>query len=315
MEVDDVIAELYRLKEEIFSGKARNFAMGRHRSRISGRGYRVKKISRWKKGEPFHSIDWKTTLKTWPREIYKIETAETKEVPIFFIIDTSPSMMVRYKDEDSKLVLALRTMATLGFTTVYFNEPVGVASFGLAADFLLVPRHGKRRILNAVEILMDGANNFYKSLQDSGQFSASSGGSDINKCLSEVLSRIRRQSVVAVISDFTDILYERAELDEDVLSGLVARHKRNVVFIILDDANELSWTGGIGTIMTGNIETGRLKEIKSGHAALIRAEYAQKQATFQKYLENQGIDSLVLSSNNWFDALADFAASRHSDFH
>lgn len=309
MEVDDVISDLYKLKEGVFSGKAKNFAIGRHRSRIVGNGYRIKKISRWKRGDPFHLIDWQMTLRTWPHEIYKIETIETKEVPIFLVMDSSPSMLVRFKDEDSKFTLALRIMAILGFTGAYFSDPVGIASFGLADDFFIIPKYGKKRIINAAEILLDGANEFYRVLHKGKAQKATP--RDVNGCLAEVLSRVRRQAVVVIISDFVDMLYRGVGLDEDILSGLVARHKDNVVFLILDDENELSWTGGIGTVMTRNIETGRLKEVKAGHAALIRSEHAQKQQAFQKYLEDQGIDSLVLSSNNWFDRLSEFAASRH----
>lgn len=314
MVTDDVIADLYKLKKGVFSGKARNFNIGRHRSRITGSGYRIKKISRWKRGDPFYLIDWQTTLKTWPHEIYKIETTETKEVPIFLVVDSSPSMLVRFKDEDSKFILALKIMATLGFTGVYFNDPVGIASFGPTTELFMSPKYGKRRVFNAVEVLLDGENDFYRALRkNKGQRTLSepaSGGSDVNECLAEVLGRVRRQAVVVVISDFLDVLYRGARLDEDILSGLVARHKDNVIFLILDDEEELSWTGGTGTVMTRNIETGQLKEIKSGHAASIRAEHAEKQLAFQKYLEDQGVDSLVLSSDNWFDRLADFAASR-----
>ena len=114
-----------------------------------------------------------------------------------------------------------------------------------------------------------------------------------------------------VVSDFMDVLYGRQKLDEDLLASLVSRYKENVIFVAIDDFYELSQIGGVGTIMTRNIETGRLKEVKASHAARIRAEHAEKQLAFQKHLESVGIDSLALSSNNWFDKLADFAASRH----
>lgn len=334
MEIDDVITDLYKLKEDIFSDKARNFNIGRHRSRIVGSGYRIKKISRWKRGDPFHLIDWQMTLRTWPHEIYKIETLETKEVPIFLVMDSSPSMLVRFKDEDSKFVLALRIMATLGFTGMYFNDPVGIASFGLATELFMLPKYGKRRIINAVEVLLDNANDFYQSLRlgvisdrpteflgrpvneqkqgntDTSRPNMETASRGINECLAEVLGRVRRQSVVVVISDFLDVLYRGVKLDEDMLSGLVVRHKDNVIFLMLNDEEELSWAGGIGTLMTRNIETGRLKEIKASHATKIREEHTKKQLEFQKYLEDGGIDSLVLSSNSWFDKLADFAANR-----
>src|SRR3989344_2052700 len=210
MEVDDVINDLYKLKAEVFSGKARNFTIGRHRSRIIGSGYRIKKISRWKRGDPFHLIDWQMTLRTWPDEIYKIETIETKEVPIFLAVDSSPSMLVRFKDEDSKLSLALKVMATLGFSGSYFSDPVGIASFGLADDFFMLPKYGKRRILNAAEILLEGASDFYRALSKGGDHYQDTAPRDMNGCLAEVLGRVRRQSVVVVISAFMDVLYRGA---------------------------------------------------------------------------------------------------------
>ena len=315
MEIDSVISDLYKLKKGVFSGRTRNTILGRHRSRIIGRGYRIKKISRWRRGDPFHLIDWFTTLrrhtnpKMWPNEIYKTETIEAKEVPVFLVVDTSPSMLVRFKDDDSKFILALKAMATLGFTGMYFGDPVGIASFGQPDDIFMLPKYGKRRIITVAEVLLEGADNFYKTLRK-GKLRQIVPSADINECLAEVLSRVKRQSLVVVISDFVDVLYGNVKLDEDILSGLVARHQKNVVFLMVDDAEELSWSSGIGTVMTKNTETGRLCEVRASHAEQIRAEHAQKQFEFQKYLEDHGIDSLVLSSNNWHDRLSEFATGR-----
>ena len=79
-----------------------------------------------------------------------------------------------------------------------------------------------------------------------------------------------------LISDFSDVLQGNVGLDKDLLSGLVVKHKKNVVFFILDDSKELAWSGGTGTIMTRNINTGQVVEIKAGEARKIRDEYERR---------------------------------------
>jgi uncharacterized protein (DUF58 family) len=127
MEVDDVLGQLEAIKKDVFSGKAANSTLGRHSTRLVGRGYRMKKIAVWKRGEPFRSINWKLTLQTWPKKIYKIEKIETKEVPTVLVVDLSPSTLVRFSGQESKFLSMLRMMATLAFTSVYFNDPPGFA--------------------------------------------------------------------------------------------------------------------------------------------------------------------------------------------
>lgn len=225
-------------------------------------------------------------------------------------------MLVRFAGQECKFRLMLRLAVTLGFSSIHNRDPICMTSFGNPSTFFLPPRYGKGNLFLAVEILVDAAAAFYKEMgRNKTPPKSYISAVDLNECLAVILARVRKQAVVVVVSDFMDMIYGRTGIDEELLSALVARHKDNVVFLILDDENELSWTGGIGTVMTRNIETGQLKEVKASHAARIRAEHTEKQLVFQKHLEGLGIDSLVLSSNNWFDRLADFAASRNIDFH
>ncbi|OGN03842.1 MAG: hypothetical protein A2655_01100 [Candidatus Yanofskybacteria bacterium RIFCSPHIGHO2_01_FULL_43_42] len=312
-DVANILSELHELADGLQRGKIRNLALGERKSGIMGDGRERYDISEWEPGDPFNSIDWALTLIYWPEQILKINRIETKSLPLVVALDATPSMLVRFAGEESKFRLMLRLAVTLAFSSIHERDPVCMTSFGNPSAFFLPPRYGKGNLFLAAELLIDDAAEFYKGIDRSKtQFKPYVSAVDINECLADILARVRKQALVVMVSDFTDVIYGRTSIDEELLSGLVARHKDNVVFLILDDEEELSWTGGVGTVMTRNIETGRLKEVKASHAVRIRAEHAEKQLVFQKYLEDLGIDSLVLSSNNWFDKLADFAAGRQS---
>lgn len=315
-DITDILSELHELAEGLAQGKIRNLALGQRKSGITGDGREKYDISEWEPGDPFNSIDWALTLPYWPEQIFKINRIETKELPLVVALDATPSMLVRFSGQECKFRLMLRLAITLGFLSIHERDTICMTSFGNPSAFFLPPRHGKGNLFLAAEILVDDAVEFYKGMgRSKTPAKPYTSAVDLNECLADILARVRKQALVVVVSDFTDVIYGRTRIDEELLSALVARHKDNVVFLMLDDEEELSWTGGIGTVMTRNIETGRLKEVKARHAALIRVEHSEKQLAFQKYLEGQGIDSLVLSSNNWFDKLANFAAGRQISSH
>lgn len=309
MVVADILAELESFTEDISQGKIKNIILGEHPSGLLGDGREPHDIDEWEPGDSIKDIDWRSTMLTLPDTIQKINRVEAKDLPIVFALDASPSMLVRFRADTSKFDVMLRMMMVLAFSSINNHDPVGVATFATPNIFFSPPRYGKKNLFQAVERLLEEAEQFYQVFQNKSHKNIQV--QDVEECLWEILFRVRQQAIVLVVSDFMDVLYGRTDIDEELLSALVARHKDNVVFLILDDEDELSWTGGLGTVMTRNIETGRQKEVKASHAALIRAEHTEKQLAFQKYLESRGIDSLALSSNNWFDKLADFAAGRH----
>lgn len=315
-DVADILSELHELSDGLEQGKVKNLALGQRKSGIVGDGREKYDISEWEPGDPFNSIDWPLTLLYWPEKIFKVNRIETKELPLVLALDATPSMLVRFAGEESKFRLMLRLAVTLSFLSIHERDKICLTSFGNPSAFFLPPRYGKGNLFLAAEILLDDAAVFYKEMgRRKNPSKPYTSAVDLHECLADILARVRKQAVVVVVSDFADVIYGRTRIDEELLSALVARHKDNVVFLMLDDEEELSWTGGVGTVMTRNIETGRLKEVKASNAALIRAEHTEKQLAFQKHLESRGIDSLALSSNNWFDKLADFAASRQISSH
>ncbi len=308
MTIDDVLDRFERIREDIFSGKAVNVGIGEHSTRYIGIGYEIKDVEKWRRGDSFSSINWRLSLATWPKKIYKTTKVETKEVPTVMLVDFSPSMMLRFSEESVKLQLLMDLIGSFSSTASYFRDQLGIVGVADGLEFFIKPKFGCSHVLDAVEMILEKVDEYRDKIKN--RRLPTSHHADLNEGLEVILERSRRQSVIVVISDFVDAIYGQKALDSDIISALTARHQGNVIFLILEDENEFFWQGGSGTIMTRNIKTGQLKEIKASHAALIRSEHAEKQQVFQKYLEDQGIDSLVLSSNDWFDKLADFAASR-----
>ena len=241
MEIADILSELHELAEGLQQGKIRNLALGERKSGITGDGYEKYDISEWEPGNPFRSIDWRRTLLYWPEKVIKTDRIETKGLPLVAALDTTPSMLVRFAGEESKFRLMLRLAITLGFSSIREHDPICMTSFGNPSAFFLPLRYGKGNLFLAAEILLEDAAVFYKAMgQNKIQTKSHASAIDLNECLADIIARIRKQALVVVISDFMDALYRDAGLDEDVLSGLVARHKNNVVFLILDDEEELS---------------------------------------------------------------------------
>lgn len=312
MEVDDILCQVESLRQDIFSGKTRNSTIGRHSTRLVGRGYRMKKISNWKKGESFRAINWKLTLQTWPKKVYKIDKIETKEVPTVLALDLSPSTLVRFAAGESKFLFMLRMVATLAFTTLRFNDPVGVVSFGPVVNFFLPPKPGQKRIFHATEMLVNGANDFYKAVESGKKWTGT--GIDINECLEEILGRVQRQSAVFVLSDMTDVLYGRTPLNTELVEALAARHQQNLVFLLVDDKNEFAWQSGHGTIMARSVEDGRLAEVKAKAAAGILKEHKQRQEALCRQLEGLGASAMIVSDSDILFQLASFLGSRKRAF-
>ena len=312
MTIDDVLDRFERIGEDVFSGKAVNLEIGEHQTRNVGIGYEIKDVEQWRRGDPFGSINWRLSLATWPKKIYKTTKIETKEVPTIMLVDFSPSMTLRFGEESVKLQLMMDLIGLFSSTASYFRDPFGIIGVAEGLEFFIKPKFGRSHVLDAVEIILEKVDEYRDKIKSCKL--PISNPTDLNEGLEVVVERSRRQSVVVVVSDFVDLIYGQKILDADILSALTARHQGNVLFLMLEDENEFLWQGGSGTIMTKDIETGRLGEVKTNKASAIRADLKVRQEIFCKKLEEVGIDSLIISSDNYLDKLADFVANRKIAF-
>lgn len=308
MEVEQIFSELEEVKQEIFRGKVKNFQVAEHPSRFKGSGFEIHTVNKWQLGEPMANIDWNLSLRTWPKEIYKIDRMETKNAPTVLVADISPSIFVAIDRQASRFRLLLHLIGALGFAANYLHDPVGVLAVSREIEFYLRPRLGQGQILYAAKLLIE------KSFQvpTSSGLSHKPERSGLNSALEMFLGTLRRQCSVAVLSDFSGEINGESEIDFKVVEVLSSLHNWNIIAIFLDDPQEFSWRYGQGVVRVKDIETGRTEKVKANQAKQIREAFGKKREELRHRLDQAGVDSTVLSFGDHFNQLAQFLSERQT---
>ncbi len=214
--------------------------MGGHRSRSHGSGFDFIGLRDWQAGDRFSSIDWaQSSLNNFfPLVIREFEQPSTAAV--MAIADRSASTRCGVHGVPIGAAIA-RSIATLGMSAVFFQDPFGLVTFD--SSFLHVavlrPRTGKSHVVHCVD-----AYQYERDMQDvprSGSISTSLGGF------------VRRPAMLPIISD---CLFDDAG---DVLKELSLLNATHDVFLVLIDsafAYDLPKLSA-GWVEIVDVETGR----------------------------------------------------------
>ncbi len=314
MELEQALGELEKVEEEIFRGKVINFRIAEHRSPFRGAGYDIHSIRKWVPGEPMNTIDYQLSLPTWPKTIVQVPRIETKSSPVILIADISPSAFVSIGEEASKFRLLVHIIGALGLAADHLKDPVGVLAITDQIEFYLRPKLGRNQIFYGLRLLLEKAEEFEKEKKrDTTKRSASPNqDSGINTALSFFAERFKRQAALVMVSDFTDFISGRVEMNFELVEMLSAKHNRNVIAVFLDEPQEFSWTSRWGLVRIRDIETGKSQTIRASRAAKIRQEFCERRETLRQKLQDCGVDSAVLSYGDHFNELAQFLSERKS---
>ena len=134
----------------------------------------------------------------------------------------------------------------------------------------------------------------------------------INIALVTLLSTLRRQCSVVLLSDFSDVINGETEIDFEIIETLSALHNWNVLAIFLDDPQEFAWQHAQGIVKVKNIETGQVEKIKAGRASEIRRIFGKKREQLRQKFSQAGVDSTVLSFGDHFNQLSQFLSERQT---
>lgn len=307
MEVNQIFSELEEVKREIFRGKVKNFQIAEHPSRFKGSGYEIHTVNRWRLGEPMANIDWNLSLRTWPKEIYKIDRIETKNAPVILMADISPSIFVEIDPQTSRFRLLLHLVGALGLATNYFHDPIGILAISQEIEFYLRPKLGRGQILYATQLLLAKAAEWEKN-----KSKARLKKSGLKAALEMLLGTLRRQCSIVLLSDFSDEINGQAEIDFKIIESLSSLHHWNIIAIFLDDPQEFAWRRRQGIVSVRNVETGQVEKIKAGRADQIRRRFSEQREELRRKLTKAGVDSTVLSFGDHFNQLSQFLSERHS---
>jgi hypothetical protein len=189
-----------------------------------------------------------------------------------------------------------RAVATLGMSAVFFQDAVGLVTFGDRGGDLrgLRPRIGKGQVVHCLEAYQGGQG--LQPLRDAGTLEATIGGF------------LRKTSLVPVISDF---LFDEAPAVVGDLARLSLRHD---VFLAIVDASfafELPRVSA-GWLRVRDPETGRSQLLSRRDATRMAARVRSWQDSIAGIAHDAGLDVVRLGLDpQAFDlALVELVAAR-----
>ncbi len=281
--------------ELVILKRMREVTMGEHRSRSQGSGFDFTGLRDWQSGDRFASIDWAQSSLTNFSPLIIREFEQPSTATVVAIADISPSTGCGTHGTSIAAAIA-RAIATLGMSSVFFQDPFGLVTFD--AGFLhlgaLRPLTGKSHIVHCLD-----AYQHQRGLQlvrRSGSISTSLGGF------------VRRQSMLPVISDF---LFDDAPAVLKELSLLNATHDAFVVLIDSAFAFEPQSVSA-GWIEVMDIETGRARTVSRRAYEGLGARARSWQDEIRATAKDVGLDVVTVGVDQTTSdiALSEFVVER-----
>jgi len=225
--LDSLIA--LRLQAGKHASKARKkstaITAGNYASPIRGRGMDFSEVRLYQPGDDIRSIDWRVTARTGKAHT-KLFTEE-RERPVFFVVDTGPSMQFGTK-QAFKSVIASKLAGILAWSAKTHGDRVGGILFSGESHEEIKPSGSKQGILT-----------FFKKLVEWNQNSLNAENVSRSSDFFDVATRLKRVakpgSVVYIISDFAHV-DEKSEL----YFSMIAKHCELVMIKIFDPLEKQS---------------------------------------------------------------------------
>ncbi len=281
--------------ELVILKRMREVTMGEHRSRAQGSGFDFLGLRDWQAGDRFSSIDWGQSSLTNFSPLIVREFEQPSTATVMAIADLSPSTRCGVNGIQIAAAIA-RSIATLGMSAVFFQDPFGLVTFdgGFLHLAALRPRTGKSHVVHCLD-----AYQYQRGLQTvvrSGSISTSLGGF------------VRRQAMLPVISDF---LFDDADA---VVRELALLNGMQDVFLVLIDsafAFELPDISA-GWIEIVDVETGRARTISRRAYRDLSARARRWQDDVRSSAKERGLDvvTIGLDQAQGDIALSEFVVER-----
>lgn len=281
--------------ELVILKRMREVTMGEHRSRSQGSGFDFTGLRDWQAGDRFASIDWAQSSLTNFSPLIVREFEQPSTASVMAVADLSPSTRCGVGGVPIAAAIA-RSIATLGMSAVFFQDPFGLVTFDAGFQHLaaLRPRTGKSHVVHCLDAYQYQRN--LQTVRRSGSISTSLAGF------------VRRQAMLPVISDF---LFEDAA---DVVQELSLLNTTQDVFIILIDS---AFAFDLPDISAGwveivDVETGRGRTISRRAYRDLGARARRWQDDVRKMAKERELDVVTIGLDQAAGdiALSEFVVER-----
>jgi len=230
--------------ELVILKRMREVTLGDHRSRSHGSGFDFIGLRDWQAGDRFSSIDWAQSSLTNFSPLIVREFEQPSTATVMAIADVSPSTRCGAGGVPIAAAVA-RSIATIGMSAVFFQDPFGLVTFdaGFVHLAALRPRTGKSHVVHCIDAYQ--YDRGLQAVRRSGSISTSLGGF------------VRRQAMLPVVSDF---LFDDAAAVIKELALLNATH--DVFVVLIDSAFAFALPEiSAGWVEIVDVETGRARTI------------------------------------------------------
>ncbi len=282
--------------ELIILRRMREFTIGEHASVFRGAGFDFVGLRDWQAGDRFEHIDWpQSTLTNFsPLIVRDFEQASTSSVVI--VADASASTQCGPTAATTIATTIARAIATIGMSAVFFQDAIGLLTFGAQRSGLhgLRPRIGKTQVIHCLDAYQRGHG--LQAVRQTASVSASIGGF------------LRKSSLLPVVSDF---LFDGASGMLRELVRLNALHDVCLVLVDAVDAYTLPHVSS-GWVEAYDVETGRTRVMSRGALTRLAARIGAYQDDIAREAKALDLDVVRVGSDRaLFEvALMEFVVER-----
>ncbi len=264
---------------------------GDYRGLFRGQGLDFADLREYQPDDDVRHIDWNVTARM--DTPYVREFIEDREVTGWFLVDLSPSIDFGTGGTQKRAMLT-DFVATLARLLTRHGNPVGTILYADTLVSTIPPRSGRRQVLRLIDALL------HQPQLPQAPFT------DLHVLLEAGLRRIKRRSLVFVVSDFISAPgWERA------LRLLGQRHE--VIAIRLWDPSERELPA-IGPLIIQDAETGEQLYVDTRDKQFRRRFQeitAQREADLKLAFTRAGVETLAFSTaDDFVHTLARFALQR-----
>ena len=262
---------------------------GDYRSPSRGDGLDLADLREYQFHDDVRRIDWNATARL--DVPYVRDYLEDREIPVWFLLDMSPSMMFEGVSISKHAVLMEFAVLMCRLMLGRGNR-TGAMIFSHGVDRILPARGGRQQLLQILNTVV--------------AHRARPGATDLKQVLTDAAQMIRRRSLIFVASDFISAAgWERP------LTALAVRN--DVIAARLTDPLE-AWLPDLGFMTFQDAESGEqifVDTHNKGFRQRFAAAAAERDEALHAIFEKAGVDVVELGTeDDVLDAMIRFAAMR-----
>jgi len=251
---------------------------GDYRSLFYGQGVDFADLREYQPGDDVRYIDWNVTARM--DTPYVRQYHEDREITAWFLLDLSPSVDFGTTESGRmKRTVLIDLVTTLARLLTRHGNRVGAMFYGRRVEQWIPARGGRLQVLRLVDLLLEQPH-----MPDSPL-------TDLKLLLDDGRRRIKRRSLVFILSDFISVPgWERP------LNLLNRRHE--VVAIRVWDPREMTLPD-IGPMLMQDAETGEQLYVDThdrGFRERFQAAAARREANLGAAFARAGVESLAVST-------------------